>query len=80
MANQTTKIKNGIIVLPKELKKSWKGAEVFIFPSDDTLVVKKIQRPLEADWQKYEEKLTKGRKKISSKIIDETVSWARTKS
>jgi len=80
MTTQTIKIKNGNLILPKELRKSWKGAEVFIFPSDDTLVVKKIQKPFEVDWQKYEEKLAKGSKRISPKIIDEAVRWAKIKS
>jgi len=46
MVIQTTKIKNGTISLPEKIRKSWKGAEIFIFPSRDTLIVKKIQKPL----------------------------------
>jgi len=46
MVTQTTKVKNGMIILPKEFKKAWKKTEVFIFPSKDTLIIKKIQKPL----------------------------------
>jgi len=46
MTTQTAKVKNGMIVLPKELRKSWKGVEVFVFPNKDTLIIKKIQKPL----------------------------------
>ncbi len=46
MAIQTTKIKNGIITLPEKIRKFWKETEIFIFPSKDTLIVKKIQKPL----------------------------------
>lgn len=64
MTTKTLKVKNGTIVLPKELKKAWKMAEVFIFPSEDTLIIKKIQKPLEADWDIYEKKLCRGRKNL----------------
>ncbi|MGB2762585.1 MAG: hypothetical protein WBC21_03570 [Minisyncoccales bacterium] len=46
MVTQTVKIKNGTITLPEKIRKSWKGAEISIFPSKDTLIVKKIQKPL----------------------------------
>lgn len=78
MTTKTTKVKNGTITLPKEFRKSWKEAEVFIFPSTDTLIVKKIQKPLEADWKEYEKKLNRGKKRISSKVIREAVQWSRT--
>ena len=79
MNTQTTKVKNGTITLPKEFRKSWKGADVFLFSSADTLIVKKVQKPLEAEWKEYEKKLNRGRKKISSKVIRQAVQWSRTK-
>ena len=45
MTIQTTKVKNGMIILPKELRKTWKKVDVFIFPNEDTLIIKKIQKP-----------------------------------
>jgi len=44
MMQTTLKVKNGVIRLPKELQKAWKQAEVMLFPSDDTIVVKKLQK------------------------------------
>ncbi|MCD6528202.1 hypothetical protein J7K44_01020 [bacterium] len=73
-----TKIKNGKIVLPENLQKSWKGRQVFLFPFKDTLIIKKIQKPLESDWKNYEAKLKKGGKKISPQLIEEAVKWAKT--
>lgn len=45
MTATTLKVKNGTITLPKALQKAWKQAEVMLFPSDDTLIVKKVQKP-----------------------------------
>ena len=46
MTTQTATIKDGKITLPEKLRKPWKKAKVFIFPSNDTLIVKKVQKPL----------------------------------
>lgn len=46
MITKTAKIRNGVITLPKKLQKPWKEAEVFVFPNEDTLIIKKIQEPL----------------------------------
>lgn len=40
------KIKNGFISLPKEFRKSWENAEVYFRISEDTAILKKIQKPL----------------------------------
>lgn len=45
MATQTTKVKNGKIALPKKFCKSWKGAEVFIEVSGDTISIKRLTKP-----------------------------------
>ena len=48
MTTQTIKVKNGEIkiALPKELRKSWKGADVFVFPTEDSLLLKVVQKRL----------------------------------
>ena len=46
MTTSTTKVKNGTITLPKELRKTWKRAEVFVFSNKDTLIIKKAYKPL----------------------------------
>ena len=45
MTTQTTKVKNGTLILPKKLKKSWENAKVFLECFDDSIVVKKIYTP-----------------------------------
>lgn len=47
MTTTTLKIINGTIRLPKELQRSWKQAQVLLFPSKDTLIVKKVQKSIQ---------------------------------
>jgi hypothetical protein len=46
MAQATAKVKNGSITLPDNLKKSWKGEEVFVFSNEDTVIFKKTLEPV----------------------------------
>ena len=46
MITQTATIKDGKLILQEKHRKPWKKAKVFIFPSNDTLIVKKVQKPL----------------------------------
>lgn len=48
MTTQTTKIRNGKIsfTLPQKLQRAWRGAEVFVFPTEDSLILKRISKPL----------------------------------
>lgn len=46
MTTQTLKIKNGAIALPSVLLKKWQESDVLVFPSEDTLLIKRIQNPL----------------------------------
>lgn len=68
-----TKIENGIIILPQIIRKFWRNKEVVILPEKDRLII----QPLEDNWNEYENKISKGRKKISSRIIDEATQWAK---
>lgn len=45
MNPQTTKVKNGKITLPRELRKSWEKADVFIEFSGDTIFIKRLSKP-----------------------------------
>ena len=45
MTTQTTKVKNGALILPRDILKSWKKADVFVLPLPDTLIVKKLAKP-----------------------------------
>lgn len=74
MATETTKIKGGAITLPEKLRRDWQNAEVFLRFSDDTLVVKKVQKSTFWEtWRKL--KALKG--SITKKDIEEAVQWAR---
>jgi len=74
MTTQTTKIKNGTIVLPKELRKTWKNAQVIILLSKDSVYIKKLARP---SLSELKPKLQKLGTLISQKEIDEAIKWAR---
>lgn len=79
MINQTIKVENGIITLPKKLQEQWKKAEVFVLPGKDTLIIKKIYQPKGIFGKDAEKKLQALGKKITKKDIGEAVIWARSK-
>lgn len=68
-----TKIRNGTILLPPRIRKQWKNKEVFIVPEKDRMII----QALEAEWDAYEEKLRRGKNKISTRIIEEAVRAAK---
>lgn len=45
MTEKLTKVKNGSIQLPRQIKKQWQGATVFVSGSGDTLLVKRVSQP-----------------------------------
>lgn len=71
-----TKVKNGTIVLPKIIQRSWQGASVFIKPSNDGILIKKVSKP---SLLQLKPKLQKTGKLIKQKDIDEAVKKARKK-
>lgn len=77
MTTQTTTIENGIMTLPTQLKQEWAKAKVLIFPFNNSLILKKIEEPSEAMWTEYEKKLKTVKGKISGKLIDDAVKWAK---
>lgn len=46
MGSEAGKVKNGTIILPKRLQKTWEKRKVFMFPFEDILIIKKIRKPL----------------------------------
>lgn len=70
-----TKIKNGAVVLPKEIQKLWRGAELIIIPSQDSVYIKKITKP--PSLSELRPKLLKLGKMISKKDLDNAIKWAR---
>lgn len=71
-----TKIKNGSISLPREIRKIWKGAEVVVLPSQDSMYIKRISRPSLAEMKP---KLQKLGRLVSQKDINEAIRQARKK-
>lgn len=71
---QTIKIKNRNITLPPEIWRKWKGNEVIVRVSDDTIVIKKIG---EADFWKTWRKMKKVSAGITKRDIEKAVSWAK---
>ena len=74
MFQTTLTVKDGIITLPKKLKKAWGNTRVFVLPSEDTLYLKKVEKP---SLEELEPKLRKLGRLISQKDIDNAVKWAR---
>ena len=76
MTTQTTKVKNGTILLPKKLRQEWQDAQIIILPSKDGMYIKKLSRP---SLLKLKSKLQKLGKLIRQKDIDEAIKWAKQK-
>ena len=70
-----TKIENGKIVLPKDLRKEWSNSEIILFPSENSLYIKKISPSL----SQLKPKLKKLGKILSQKDINEAIKQARKK-
>lgn len=76
MTIQTTKIKNGTVILPKQLQKDWKEAEVYIFTSKDYISIKRMQAPSGLQMLKEFRKVGQN---ISKKDVGKAIEWARGK-
>ena len=70
MTTQTLKLKNQTLTLPKD----WRGKEVFVRRYNDTIVIKKIEKP--EFWESWE-KIKKFSKDIKKKDITKAILWAR---
>lgn len=70
----TTIIENQIIKLPKNLSDLWKGKNVLIRASEDTIIIKKIQTTKLAE---IEDKLKGAGKEITKTDLKKAIRWAR---
>lgn len=70
MTTQTLKLKNQTLTLPKD----WRGKEVFVRTYNDTIVIKKVEKP--EFWENWE-KIKKFSKDIKKKDIEKAILWAR---
>lgn len=73
-----TKTKGGEITLPKEIRKSWKGADIFIRASNDTIILKKVYQPTRLFDPATIKKLKSAGRKISDKDISRAVKAVRS--
>ena len=71
-----TKIKNGKIILPKELQEQWPEGEVVFTRSPGGFMVKSITPP---SLTAISKRLSKAAKKagITEKDVNDAVAWAR---
>lgn len=71
-----TRIKDGKITLPKDLRKDWKEGQVIFVPTESGFYIKSVTPPsLDA----IASRLRKLGKSLTSKDIKKAVAWARKK-
>lgn len=70
MTAQTLKLKNQTLTLPKD----WRDKEIFVRRYNDTIVIKKIEKP---EFWKSWEKIRTFSKDIKKKDIEKGILWAR---
>ena len=73
MPIQSITITNSI-PLPKEFRTNWRNKAAVIQVFGDTIVIKKVEPPT---WEMLLPKLRKAGKRLSPKIVQEAVVWAR---
>ena len=76
MTTKTIKIKDGMIALPKEIKKSWENSKVFLECFDDSLIVKKIYSP-KISFKEMAKEFRKAFKGVTKKDISKTLKEIR---
>lgn len=76
MTNTTTKVRNGSIILPKEVRKTWREAEVFISAGEDSIFIKKFRQP---SLSQLRPKLEELGRRISKKDIEVAIRQVRVK-
>jgi len=70
MTTQTLKLKSQTLTLPKD----WKGKEVFVRRHNDTIVIKKVEKP--EFWESWE-RIKTFTKDIAKKDIEKAILWTR---
>ncbi|MBU2545346.1 hypothetical protein KKC65_02750 [Patescibacteria group bacterium] len=78
MTNETAKIKNGTFTLPKELRKSWKEADIFISGEKDTIFIKRLSKP-KLSFKEMLNEFNEIGKNISRKTLDKAIGSVRNK-
>lgn len=74
MTPRLTKIRNGSIPLPEELRKTWKGASVYVLVGDDWFTVKRVGKP---SLRELLPRLRKAGRGLTQKDVETEVSAVR---
>ncbi|MBI2050742.1 MAG: hypothetical protein HYT31_02960 [Parcubacteria group bacterium] len=78
MTTQTVKLdKDKVDFLPKDLQKSWEGADVLMISSEDMITLKRVPEPEPEFWKTWKKLKSAGRG-ITAKDIDDTVREVRS--
>lgn len=80
MVTQTTKIKNGNIILPKEIQEFWAGAMVFVRADRDRITIERSGKKGGLFDKETERKLRILGRKVTRKDIENAIRWARRQS
>lgn len=77
---QTTKVKNGTIVLPKKFQRIWQETDVFIEVSPDTIFVKRLTQPFLSLKEMMDEFRQAAQKtKLSRREVEKVIQRTRKK-
>lgn len=73
MTTQTIQLKSHTLTLPRD----WQGEKIFIRRSDDTIVIKKVEKPGSLLFERNTgKKLRALGRKITKRDIEEAIKWA----
>jgi hypothetical protein len=76
---QLTKVANGSILLPPQVRKSWREADIYVSASDDTIVAKRLFKSGDLFNADTVKKLRRLGRKITRRDLEAAVTWARTR-
>lgn len=78
MADNTLKVKNGLIRLPNELRQAWKEAMVYVSGNRDTITLKRLSKSSLSFSQMLDEfKKTASSTKLTRRDVAKTIAETR---
>lgn len=76
MVTKTTQVKNGSIILPRELRRTWRNADVYLSGEKDTILIKRLSKP-RLSFREMLNEFNKVGKNISQKDVKEALEAVR---
>lgn len=73
MNPQTTKVKNGRILLPRELHKAWQEAEVSVRVLKNKILIERLKPKAKPDWEAWK----KAKGILKGRRIPDPIIWQR---